>query len=294
MKNTEETQPQILIQPTPMHCIQSVFEPYLITSGRYFGTTCTITRTNTTGCAASPTSTSSASPSVGQQICTIGSGCTPMFGSQLSKSHTGGQESGLESFSEAAKEHSKTNNIIIGEASASTMWDNNAWIFFYDNSTEGEPPFLIQDFIHAFQPNAKLIIMLRDPVERLYSDYLYFASANKSAEDFHEKVAESLQLFENCVLDYSLRACVYNNTLNNAMPVRLQVGLYVVYLLDWLTVFDKDQILVLRLEDHASNVKYTMHMVFQFLDLGPLTSLGLGGGGPPALIFGGCESSKER
>lgn len=40
-------------------------------------------------------------------------------------------------------------------------------------------------------------------------------------EDFHEKVAESLQLFENCMLDYSLRACVYNNTLNNAMPVRI-------------------------------------------------------------------------
>lgn len=58
-------------------------------------------------------------------------------------------------------------------------------------------------------------------IRRLYSDYLYFASANKSAEDFHEKVAESLQLFENCMLDYSLRACVYNNTLNNAMPVRI-------------------------------------------------------------------------
>uniref|UniRef100_A0ACB8F990 Carbohydrate sulfotransferase 15 n=1 Tax=Sphaerodactylus townsendi TaxID=933632 RepID=A0ACB8F990_9SAUR len=105
----------------------------------------------------------------------------------------------------------------------------------------------------------------------LYSDYLYFASANKSVEDFHEKVAESLQLFENCLVDYSLRACVYNNTLNNAMPVRLQVGLYVVFLLDWLTVFNKNQMLVLRLEDHASNVKYTMHMVFQFLDLGALS-----------------------
>lgn len=53
-----------------------------------------------------------------------------------------------------------------GEASASTMWDNNAWTFFYDNSTDGEPPFLTQDFIHAFQPDAKLIVMLRDPVER--------------------------------------------------------------------------------------------------------------------------------
>lgn len=171
----------------------------------------------------------------------------------------------------SAEQPSKMNKIIIGEASASTMWDNNAWTFFYDNSTDGEPPFLTQDFIHAFQPEAKLIVMLRDPVERLYSDYLYFASSNKSADDFHEKVTEALQLFENCMLDYSLRACVYNNTLNNAMPVRLQVGLYAVYLLDWLTVFRKEQFLILRLEDHASNVKDTMHKVFQFLNLGPLS-----------------------
>lgn len=53
-----------------------------------------------------------------------------------------------------------------GEASASTMWDNNAWVYFYDNNTEVEPPFLIQDFIHALQPDARFIVMLRDPVER--------------------------------------------------------------------------------------------------------------------------------
>lgn len=56
--------------------------------------------------------------------------------------------------------------LFPGEASASTMWDNNAWTLFYDNSSDGEPPFLTQDFIHAFQPDAKLIVMLRDPVER--------------------------------------------------------------------------------------------------------------------------------
>lgn len=54
----------------------------------------------------------------------------------------------------------------LGEASASTMWDNNAWVYFYNNNTEGEPPFLIQDFIHALQPDARFIVMLRDPVER--------------------------------------------------------------------------------------------------------------------------------
>ncbi|XP_031668970.1 carbohydrate sulfotransferase 15 [Oncorhynchus kisutch] len=164
-------------------------------------------------------------------------------------------------------------NIIIGEASASTMWDNNAWAYFYDNSTEAEaePPFLIQDFIHTLQPDARFIVMLRDPVERLYSDYLYFGITNKSAEDFQDKVSESLQLFEGCLTEYTMRSCVYNTTLNNAMPVRLQVGLYIVYILDWLTVYSREQILVLRLEDHASNRKYTMHQVFDFLNLGLLT-----------------------
>lgn len=54
---------------------------------------------------------------------------------------------------------------------------------------------------------------------RLYSDYLYFGIANKSAEDFQEKVSESLQLFEGCLMEYTMRSCVYNTTVNNAMPV---------------------------------------------------------------------------
>lgn len=40
------------------------------------------------------------------------------------------------------------------------------------------------------------------------------------------------------------------------------------YLLDWLAVFDREQLLVLRLEDHASDVKSTMRRVCQFLSLG--------------------------
>ena len=48
----------------------------------------------------------------------------------------------------------------------------------------------------------------------------------------------------------------------------MPVGLYVVFLLDWLTIFRRDQLLVLRLEDHALNRKYTMNRVFDFLHLG--------------------------
>uniref|UniRef100_A0AAQ5YE57 Sulfotransferase n=1 Tax=Amphiprion ocellaris TaxID=80972 RepID=A0AAQ5YE57_AMPOC len=160
----------------------------------------------------------------------------------------------------------------FGEASASTMWDNQAWSYLHgDREEETGPPFLAQDFIHAVQPDAKIIIMLRDPVERLYSDYLYFKMANKSAEDFHQKVTESVQLFQSCLSGRSLRSCVYNTSLSNVMPVRLNLGMYIVFLLDWLTVFHQEQILVLRLEDYAANLKVTIKKVFDFLSVGPLS-----------------------
>ncbi|TTC29616.1 Carbohydrate sulfotransferase 15 [Bagarius yarrelli] len=63
-----------------------------------------------------------------------------------------------------------TGNVTrrLGEASASTMWDNNAWFYINGNTntTELEPPILTQDLIHALQPHTRLIIILRDPVER--------------------------------------------------------------------------------------------------------------------------------
>ncbi|XP_055502735.1 carbohydrate sulfotransferase 15 [Leucoraja erinacea] len=168
-------------------------------------------------------------------------------------------------------EHQISSNMVIGEASASTMWDNNAWQNFYGRTANSEPPYLIQDFLHAVLPAAKLIVMLRDPVERLYSDYLYFISANKSVEDFHEKVKDSLQLFNGCLMHSSLRSCVYNCTVNSAMPVRLQIGLYVVFVWDWYSVYNPNQFLILRLEEHAADLKNSMSRVFRFLNLGNLT-----------------------
>lgn len=170
----------------------------------------------------------------------------------------------------SSEDHSKL-QLIAGEASASTMWDNQAWSYLHGDEEKAEPPFLAQDFIHKVQPNAKIIIMLRDPVERLYSDYLYFKMANKSVEDFHQKVIEAVRLFQSCVSETSIRSCAYNTSLYNAMPVRLNLGMYIVFLLDWLTVFHREQILVLRLEDYSANLRVTIKKVFDFLSVGPLS-----------------------
>lgn len=56
------------------------------------------------------------------------------------------------------------------------MWDNQAWSYLHRADEEAEPRFLTQDFIHAIQPDARIIITLRDPVER-WNKYLKYPFA---------------------------------------------------------------------------------------------------------------------
>lgn len=44
--------------------------------------------------------------------------------------------------------------------------------------------------------------------------------------------------------------------------------MYIVFILDWLTVFHRDQVFVLRLEDYAANPKMAIKAVFDFLSVG--------------------------
>ncbi|XP_078478764.1 LOW QUALITY PROTEIN: carbohydrate sulfotransferase 15-like, partial [Lampetra planeri] len=163
-----------------------------------------------------------------------------------------------------------TVTVLTGDFSASTMWDNLGCTYRPDYLKE--PSVLVQDIIHTVQPNAKIIVMFRDPTDRLYSDYLYFTERSKSAKIFHLKVIQSIQLFQSCLLETSLRSCVYNRSLHKSLPVRLSLGLYSVFLLDWLTVFPREQILVIRMEDYAANLKMVLRKTFDFLSLDPLSA----------------------
>lgn len=54
-----------------------------------------------------------------------------------------------------------------GDASVSTIWDNNNWLQLEDNfPDQGEPKYTQADLIHHIQPEAKAILMLRNPIDR--------------------------------------------------------------------------------------------------------------------------------
>nr|BAF85811.1 N-acetylgalactosamine 4-sulfate 6-O-sulfotransferase [Todarodes pacificus] len=161
------------------------------------------------------------------------------------------------------KQHKK----ITSEASASTLWDNDFWTKLPGNANLSEPELLIANYIHHMTPKIKIIVILRNPADRLFSDYLYFGLYNKSLENFHHRVTESINMYEKCFKNETMRKCVYDRSLSLLSGVRLRIGLYWIYLQDWFSVFPKENFYIIKTEDYAKCLKCTFKKVYRFLGL---------------------------
>ncbi|XP_076446975.1 carbohydrate sulfotransferase 15-like [Babylonia areolata] len=163
----------------------------------------------------------------------------------------------------ASKDHKLS---LLMDGSPANVWQNNRWAMFPGNERCTEPRIITADYIRHLTPNAKIIVMLRNPTNRLYSDYLYINErANKSQEDFHMVVNKNIATFNTCVKERNLRSCAYNTTLFTK-GLRLFIGVYSVFVEDWLLRFPRDQMLFIRLEDVQSGAD-TVPAVFRFLGL---------------------------
>ncbi|CAL1530082.1 unnamed protein product [Lymnaea stagnalis] len=156
---------------------------------------------------------------------------------------------------------------ITSDASVSTLWSNDEWWKSSENCGLLEPRFTNAQYVHAILPQAKIIVIVRNPTERLYSDFLYFHRSSKSPEDFAKAVTEAIETLNSCISSTGLRACVYNSSVASSSKVRLRIGLYHVYLQEWLSLFPGSQVHVVRLEDYASLPLTTIKHVHRFLGL---------------------------
>ncbi|KAK3584641.1 hypothetical protein CHS0354_003928 [Potamilus streckersoni] len=172
--------------------------------------------------------------------------------------------------------HRRMNSVITGDLSASTLWDNDWWPLIPGNchTRIDEPEVTNVDFLLHLNPNVKVIAILRNPVDRLYSDYLYFSRTNKSSIDFHRKVVHSLNIYRTCMQKRSPRSCVYDRNISlqshteqQNEDCRLRIGLYYIYIRDFLNKMPRNNTLFLRLEDHAERPEKNMETVFRFLGL---------------------------
>ena len=111
--------------------------------------------------------------------------------------------------------------------------------------------------VKCFNPNIKLIVILKDPVERLLSDYVH--------EKFHgiklgRNLSENLHSFEDLVIDKKTGEI-------NTKYEPVKVGDYHLYFERWLKYFPRKQFLVLDGESFLKEPVSTLKEVEQFLHL---------------------------
>ena len=107
--------------------------------------------------------------------------------------------------------------------------------------------------IFKMAPAARLIVLLRDPVARTFSDYNMLRDRNPL----------ETRTFEQAVEDELSGAC------RDFRRTYLHQSLYAPHLKRWLATFDSDQILILDSRELFRDKAATLGRVFEFLDLPP-------------------------
>jgi N-acetylgalactosamine 4-sulfate 6-O-sulfotransferase len=159
---------------------------------------------------------------------------------------------------------------ITVDVSASTIWDNSV---FYQNPGMKEPECLTPDYIKATLPHAKMVVIVRNPTARMYSDYLYFTYGRRDPETFHSTVSMAVTHYNNCMdnLSTSFGYCLYSTEGNNDALFRLRIGLYYYHIQTWLTVFPREQVHILRLEDYSAHPVDSLVQIFAFLGVSKMS-----------------------
>lgn len=145
----------------------------------------------------------------------------------------------------------------------------------------------VPEAVAAVVPDAKLIVMLRDPVRRALSDYQMMKKAGREPEEFAVCMRSGIRWLS----DPSLSRLVDIAARADLPPLRyVTKGCYARSLEPWLKLFPRDRFLFLLSEDFFKDPAAVYRQVFRFLglrdvDVGPVDALRKGEGGAldPAL-----------
>ncbi|KAH9488970.1 Carbohydrate sulfotransferase 15, partial [Bulinus truncatus] len=156
--------------------------------------------------------------------------------------------------------------IITGDASPPDFWDFRGWTNVSQNRNASSPHVITPHLMKHLYRNPKFILMFRDPIDRLYSDY-FFVGGGLTSLDFHNDVLVAIQMVYNCIRQFGLLHCFYDHKLYVNLPVRLPFACYSVFMREWLQVFSLESFLLIKTEDYQTNPEKTLKDVMEFLGL---------------------------
>lgn len=168
-------------------------------------------------------------------------------------------------------------NTLLIDGSQSTIWDTRTT----------SNPCVLPRLITSVVPTAKFIVLIRHPVERLFSDMMYLCEeawktnenktsplATNATDIFVRNAQFEIIEFERCLQRDNLASCThhalsgYHSQLQERCGrVRLGISLYHVHIRRWLEIVPRKQFLFLRTDDLASNPLKVLERVWSFLEV---------------------------
>lgn len=114
-------------------------------------------------------------------------------------------------------------------------------------------------------PNCKLIILLRNPVDRAFSQYTHNIKNGKVSEGFEELVHRAKKEYP-----AQFKRMQEDESYEAEIPLSLLFrGIYVEQIKEWLKYFPLEKILILKSEDLFSKTHEIYQEVLSFLELPP-------------------------
>lgn len=143
---------------------------------------------------------------------------------------------------------------IAFEASASTFWDG-----LYQAGTDTPTPALLRKAYGTFAHKLKLIVLVREPVARAWSDFKYFQGRKKRHDlkvahgkpraFFHDAVVASVASCNACFKERGVLACITDKAIHQAVrdSGRMTLGIYEPYLNVWSRYFGRVRVVYQRI-----------------------------------------------
>ena len=178
---------------------------------------------------------------------------------------------------------------------ATSQIANNPQAITHDGSTwtvcaRSNHECLLPVLLSRVLPKTKLIVVMRNPVHRVWSHFWFSCWSNQvpgnkqkfkehGASIFHDLTVKALSDFKHCTksgipevtcADRTSLICKnphknYHRTVCH--HVQIGISMYYLHLVNWFSAFNRDQIFFLRTEDLATNQLSTVTSIWKFLDL---------------------------
>lgn len=121
---------------------------------------------------------------------------------------------------------------------------------------------------HALLPKAKLIVLLRDPVRRAYSQYWQQRDKNREPLDFEAALAAEPERVDEA--HRRLADCEITASREHQIHSYVSRGRYAEQLERWLRYYPREQLLVLRFEDLVKEPLAVLNRTLGWLGLPPM------------------------